>query len=213
MKSLRILDYDILLQDLGQGKGKVIIAGFDLNTSYYWGAMGENLEDFICSIDTSYWLNKLLPLNVDKPINSRKTFAAFRKQLKECLQDRVYPYGWWVEREFQAEMWEKVRDIQQSATEEYEFIDAICLLPEKLDYYLIADKYDRESFKEAIQNACSEPWYCTVKGESREERMLIKLHKALKKELKRTASGIAAVPRTSGEPARTPNSTSEDYAG
>jgi hypothetical protein len=184
MRKIRIREYDVILENLGEGQGKVIIASPYLNTSYYWGSMGGTLEEFICSIDLYYWSKNLLPRHVEEPLNVRKTFAAFRKQLKENLCDSLYSYGWWLEREFQSDMWGKVREMQESVDDVGDFIEAAFGLPKRMDYHLIADKYDAERFEEAIQNACSEPWYYAVRGQSREQGILTMLYTELRKILK-----------------------------
>lgn len=183
MKTLRIGEYDVILQNLGEHQGKIIIASPYLNTSYYWGAMGSSLEEFICSIDSYYWLNKLLPINTPTVLNVRKTFSAFRKHLfKEALAD----YPWYGFKEFYKGLREAINSIQSHSEGPNDFIENVHGLPNSLSYFDIGDRYARTKIEECIQGACSEPWHFIIEGESREQRQLLWIHKELKKALKKS---------------------------
>ena len=48
IKHLRIENTDIFLEDISEGKGKITVSDtWEYNYSYYWGAMGGNISEFI----------------------------------------------------------------------------------------------------------------------------------------------------------------------
>lgn len=184
MNKHTILEHDVILENLKPGQGKVIIAGPTLNTSYYWGSMGSSLEEFICSIDLGYWTKNLLPYDVERPVDTRKTFAAFRKQLKENLGYELIGYGWWKEMEFQEQMRKEIQKAQDSTEGDHSFMYILNSLPGKMPYSLIRDRYDQKVFEETIEMTCAEPWHYLVHGQSREEKILAEIYSVLRKRLK-----------------------------
>jgi len=63
MDHIRVGSADVMLQDFGKGKGKIVISD-DRNNytfSHIWNAMGENgLAEFLTKIDEDYFVGKFL---------------------------------------------------------------------------------------------------------------------------------------------------------
>jgi len=185
MEHIRIDYTDIILQEFGEGKGKVIISNDDYgyNFSYYWGAMGEDtsLKQFLQSIDTGYFVGKLCT-HTKGPMNERKTFVALRKYIQECFK---YELPWYDHMEFQKDFREKLREYQKTISSETEFIMGITSFCDSLNFYLIDDSKERERlenlFKDIFSNC--EPWSFIENDPHPEEVFLKKLHPKLKKAL------------------------------
>lgn len=184
METIKIGETDIILQELGPGQGKIIIAHPYYNFSYYWGSMGSSLKEFLMDIDEGYFINKLEPINAEKPLNVKRTFANFRKQLYHD-SDFGYNYPWYKEMEFQKELREEIKSTQDWVEDQYSFVDAMHRLPERISYYDIKNSSDRREVEDLIKSACCEPWLYIVLGESEEVRFLKRLFPKLKKEIKK----------------------------
>lgn len=169
---LRICDADILLDEIGPGQGKLIIASsYDHNFSYQWGAMGKDttLKKFIKSCDDDYLINCLN--RGDRGVfDGRKTMATVRGEYR-----REFPYKWYEFKEEQREVREIFREIEQ-CEDDREFIDLMQRLPDKI----ITDNYD---FTEALEQFVQESWHHIVTGPSQATMFLKKIIKELKKKL------------------------------
>lgn len=185
MITFRIDSADIILNDLGDGKGKIIISdtsyGYDF--SYFWGAMGNgSLADFLCRINSEYFTDKL-GTTAKGEINTKQTLAAIRKGLKE----HFYPsYPWYKNQEFQASLRASLKEMEEEGfvSPDHFFVCVDSMLG-RLDYYSL-ESYERDDVKEILERAVfSEPWHYLVYDEHFKNRYLMKLHKKLIKELKK----------------------------
>lgn len=184
MITFKIDSADIILNDLGGGQGKIIIAdtSWGYNFSYFWGAMGMDLIDFLIKINAGYFTGKLGP-TAQGDINVRKTMASVRKGLKEYFYSE---YPWYVEKEFQSELRYQLKEMEDEGFESVDhFISSINRFSDDLNYYLINDRHDRERIKKLIKDSLNEPWYFIVHDEHRQNIYLTKLHKKLVKVLKK----------------------------
>ena len=185
MENIRIGYTDIILQDFGDGKGKVIISdddyGYDF--SYYWGAMGKDtsLKQFLQQINTDYFVGKLSH-HIKGPINVRKTFTALRKHIQECFH---YELPWYEHMEFQKDFREKLKRFQKDVCSDTEFVTEIQNFHDCLDYYLIEDSAEEKRMEKLFEDIFSncEPWYFVEYDIHREDLFLTKLHPKLKKAL------------------------------
>lgn len=184
MKHLRIESADVILNDMGNGHGKIIISddNWGYNFSYYWGAMGNSLEDFLCKINTDYFIGKLGP-HENGPVNPKKTITNIRKALNEYLYSS---YPWYKYPEFSAEIRHELRRMSSRGFDSVDdFFYRMDDFIENLNYYLIDDKYDRESIESIMKDAInSELWYYIVYEPHREKLYLEQFHKKLKKAIK-----------------------------
>lgn len=185
MEHIRIDYTDIILQELGDGKGKIIISNDDYgyNFSYYWGAMGKDttIKQFIQQINSDYFVGKLSS-GKKGPMDVRKTFVNLRASIKEDFQ---YELKWYEHMEFQKDFREKLREFQQEVSCDHEFMQRINCFTDELDFYLIDDRGERERIEKLFKDifSQSEPWNFIEYETPREEIFLKKLHAKLKKVL------------------------------
>lgn len=184
MIRFKIDSVDVILEDFGDGKGKIIISdlNYGYNFSYYWGAMGDSLADFLVRINSDYFADKLGPYAAGE-INARKTLISIRKALKEYYYSE---FPWYVEKEFQQNLRDNLKELQDNGFVNVDhFMGQITRLIDNLDYYLISDRFDRERVKEAIKTALSEPWYFIYHEEHKQITYLKNFHVKLVKKLKK----------------------------
>jgi len=184
METLRIGTTDVILQDFEVGQGKLIISDDDYgyNFSYYWGSMGKDtdLSKFLTECNTSYFTMKLGPTD-SGPIDSKRTIRNVRTHIREemCL-------NWYEHMEFQKDMRERLKDFERKIYSQEHFVhEWDNFVKYSLDYYLIEDKYDRDSIEQEFNGIC-EPWHFIETEEHRENIWLNKFHKKLVKELKKS---------------------------
>ncbi len=184
MIAFKVNTADVILNDLGDGQGKIIISdgNWGYNFSYYWGAMGtRTLIDFLTNIGTDYFVGKLGP-NARGEINSKKTLTNIRKGIKEYFSSE---YPWYEEKEFQSDLRDRLKQIGREGFYSPEhFINVIQYLVDNLDYYTIDKKHVRENIESIFKGIFEEPWYYIVYDEHKEVTYLKKFHKQLIKELK-----------------------------
>lgn len=180
-ETLRIGSTDVILQDYEPGKGKIIISDDDYgyNFSYFWGAMGEgsNLRDFLCRINSSYFVGKL-SCRTQGDFDAKKTFTNIRKYIREEMS---YELPWYKHMNFQKDMREHLRDWERDCVNEHDFVGCWNdFMKYTLDYYLIEDKYDREHVEKSF-NGIEEPWSFIAYKTPREHIWLENFHKKLQK--------------------------------
>jgi hypothetical protein len=176
---LRIGYTDVILQNLGDGKGKIIISDdeFGYNFSNYWGAMGEGntLIKFLCEINSPYFVDKL-STRTNGDFDSKKTFTNVRKMIRE-------EFPWYFEPEFQKDLREKINQWESECYDERYFVDSWQhFFKYTVDYYIIEDVHHFSEVEGYLQGVC-EHWNYIALKEPRENIWLKKFHGKLKKEL------------------------------
>lgn len=179
---IKIGSTDIFLEELGAGKGKITVSDtYGHNYSSYWGSMRETLKNFICSINSSYFASNLLGAADNYEMDVKKTFASIRKYIAEELG-----LPWYKHMEFQKEMRETLncfkRECEDTNSQDYFVGNFFSSFVDRLNYYLIEDRYDRESIEKDFKGIC-EQWNFIETRPGREYVWLEKLHAKLKKEL------------------------------
>lgn len=183
MISFKIDSADVILNDLGSGQGKIIISdsNWGYNFSYFWGAMGGTLVDFLCRINSDYFTNKLGPTEQGE-INTKKTITSIRKAIREYFNSE---YPWYVEKDFQQNLRDELKKLESEGFYSVDhYFNSINRFIDNLNYYSINDKFDRENIESIIQSIFNEPWYYIVYDEHRQNVYLKEFHKKLVKELK-----------------------------
>lgn len=182
------IDYtDVILQDYGDGKGKIIISNDDrdYNLSYYWGSMGEgyDLSKFILKTNDGYLINKLGQRHDDGPIDIKKTMAAVRKYIKEDTEWRFY-----YSPEDDKYLRNALNDIQRYTHDSRDFVDRMTNLDNTMSYSGINDVYNRGKapFDGMIYALSTEPWHFIINEEPQVNawlgKFLPKVREFLKKE-------------------------------
>ena len=186
MNILRIDNVDVFLDNKEFGKGKITISdNYNHNFSYYWGAMGDTLEDFIIRINDDYFVGCLGVHGYGK-LNCKKTISELRKHLNETFYN-IYP--WYKHQEFQKDL--RV-NLTKLSKEEFSSDDGFYLrlknfLEYDIDFYLIEDYNDRKNVEKELKDAIlgAEFWHFFVYDEPQANVWLRKFHKKLVKELKK----------------------------
>ncbi|AGO47542.1 hypothetical protein Phi4:1_gp009 [Cellulophaga phage phi4:1] len=179
MEIIKIDNTDIFLEDLGEGRGKIIIANTQgYNFSYFWGSMGSNLKDFLLRINESYFLGKLSSSSQGN-FSGKKTVTAIRKTLRE---DFFEDLPWYKNLEAQKELREKLKHLE-GCDEPNSFIYECRSISET--YWDIDDKWECHSFTKSVDSLLEEPWHYFQYTESNEQIFLKKIFKELKKIIKK----------------------------
>ena len=174
---------DIFLDNYEIGQGKITISdtNYDYNYSKYWGSMGEKtLEEFITSINSDYFASKLMSGRNYQEINIKGTFTNIRKFIKEELG---LPY--FKHMEFQKDMRLVLKQFESEVIDDRSFVDWWkSSFIDRLDFYLIDDRFERTYIENSFNGIC-EHWNFIAMKPNREYNWLVKLHKDLKKVLKK----------------------------
>ncbi|MFA5067633.1 MAG: hypothetical protein WC466_06295 [Candidatus Izemoplasmatales bacterium] len=191
MEKIRIKKTDVIFDEKGDGKGKIIISDdkYGYNFSYYWGSMGKatTLKEFVRQIDTNYFVDKLSNRKTGN-LDIRKTFVNLRKYIKSSIQ---YDLQWYEHTEFQKDFRKKLRSLQNdsfSVKKPDDFIITnILSFHSVLNYDLILVESERDKIKLLFSSIFenSDPWLNFVYFQHAEELFLEKLHKQIKKSLKK----------------------------
>lgn len=182
MENFKIGDTDIILEDFGDGKGKIIIANiWGYNFSFFWGCMGSDLKKFLCGINVNYFVTKLSDPLDNGVIDAKKSVVNFRNHFKTEFK---HDLPWYKYLEAQKSMREELREIENDCKSEQEFVYLMDNLYKKIDCSSLNYKEEKE-FKNIIESACNEPWNFIIKGDSIKTKFLRKLFPKLQKELKR----------------------------
>lgn len=185
-KIIQIENTDIILQDYGHGKGKIIISDTDwgYDFSFYWGAMGKDttLAEFICHINWQYFVDKLSKRRKGD-FDSKGTFRNIRKYIREEISHEL---PWYKHMEFQKNMREELNIWQNECDSESTFINSwVYFFEHRLNYDLIEDEYDRKEIESHFKSI-QEYWNFIEYEIPRENIWLKHLHRKLKKHLQQT---------------------------
>ena len=176
MKKIVIDETDIILDDIGENQGKIIVSNHFVNASYYWGAMGMNLENFILKINEDYFVRNLC--------SNRLVFSA-KKSIQNVREEFKKEFPFYKHMEFQKELRAELKRIEKTCESEYQFVDEMQNLKYKVDFDLIKDKFDKE---EIINFLTFEPWHRIAKVLSPDAIFLQELLPKLKKEISKSLS-------------------------
>lgn len=171
---------NVILENLGKGQGRIIIVDFYYgNYSYYWGGMGsDSIQDFIISIEDSYFVDKLLGHKDYRVYDHKKTMKRIREAISEIIP-------WYHHMEFQKDMRYELRNFGPCDSDR-DFVDGFWRLIKDLPYYLADGRWgEGERFlRDEFEGYFSEPWNYIETGPSPERIKLIKFHKSLVNYLK-----------------------------
>lgn len=184
LTKITIDNVDVFLDEIGPNAGKITISdSYNHNYSYYWGAMGGTLANFITLMDPNYFANNLINYNNRNVFDAKKTFAVLRKFIKEELD-----LPWYKHQEFQKNLREVLNEFEN------EFLDGpsinyfvdnfYSMFINRLSYDLIGQGFERE-FLEKEFRTISEPWEFSATKESDDYIWLKKFHTKLKKSIKK----------------------------
>lgn len=184
-KTIKVTEFKIgetaiILENFDYGQGKITVKDYNHGVySHYWGAMGGTLEDFLLSINSDYFADKLLGRRNMHSFDAKKTFRNVRKFIREEIG-----LPWYKHLEFQEDLREKLNTFQSNCVEynsEHYFIDHFdWYLSKLLSFNRIEDRYDREDLETAFKEI-SEPWGFIETSESETTKWLKKLHTKIKK--------------------------------
>lgn len=154
---LRIGYTDVILQDYGLSKGKLIISddNYGYHFGYYWGAMGEtnNLSKFLQKLNPGYFVGKLSPFTKGD-IDVKKTMKAVRDWWKNESGIKWYQYL-----ELQKELRTEFKNIEETCSSEENFVNKINDIDKNINTLLFDFKGEYKDFKSAIKGLQSEPWW------------------------------------------------------
>lgn len=156
MELFRIDETDVILQDFEFGRGKIIISNSQHNVSYFWGAMGSTLTDFLTTINLDYFIGCLSDAMMSDPVCMKNTI----RNVRQAIRDEI-PLPWYKHLEFQKDMREILNRYVDNDyyTDEMAFINSFGKFHKKLNYHLIKDKYDRKDIEDMMEGLCDEPWH------------------------------------------------------
>ena len=182
MESIKIDDAEIILQELGEGKGKIIItASYGYNFSCFWGAMGGTLKEFLLNINESYFVQNLADINDTSVFDGKATITNVRRHIREEMS---YELPWYENMEAMKSLREELKKLEGCDDERY-FVQLMEAIPDKVDSYSIEDSYDRYEFINNLKSLChNEPWNFIAKKPSQKSLFLIRLFPKLQKKLK-----------------------------
>lgn len=167
----------IYLEDFGEGKGKIIVEGYNITRSHYWGSMGTDLKSFLKEINSGYFCNKVC---YDRyTFSGKATAKEIRRYIREDLN---YELPWYEYMSAQKELRRYIKDVEYMRSAE-EFIRHM----EWLDPYSMSidlEGYKEREFVDLVRDCLqSEPWNFIQEDYSNEYKYLTKVHKELKKNL------------------------------
>ena len=169
MEVIKIEYADIILDDQGEGRGKVTVSDTQFYTSsHYWGAMGMTLKEFIKKIGSDYFAGKMCSNAYQN--DSVKTVKNIRKYIREEMS---YDLPWYKFTEDQKELRRFLKELESRDC------NAIVVILFNIENYLI---YEDDEFITIIKDHLSvEPFHFIGQNLTPEYRYFEKLHKKLKK--------------------------------
>ncbi len=172
---IKINSADVILENFKVGQGKIIISDLQFGSwSFYWGAMGSSIEEFLTRIDNEYFANKLC----SKPttFDAKASVSNVRKHIRENIPHYSFMSA-------QKEMRIEIKKLEKINSEE-EFVSSMINLPESIMCYDLSYPEEKE-FKSLISDIfTNEPWFFIETKPSKEYNYLVELLKALKTKLK-----------------------------
>ncbi len=179
---IRIKETDVFFDNQGDGRGKLTLSNWRVSYSYYWGAMGSDLQSFITRINSDYFASKLLGTRNIYCFCPKKTMRNLRAFIKEEIP-------WYKHMGFQKDMREKINDYFSDCETSSDFVNSWNRFVDNLSYYEIDCRYDREEV-ESVFKDLSEPWYLIGETTSQEYNWLKDFHGELVNHLHSVKSWI-----------------------
>jgi hypothetical protein len=142
--------------------------------------MRSTIKEFLCSIDSSYFVNALKSPYDRGSFDAKTTLKAVRRYIRK---DMSYELPWYKFREAQKELRSEFKRIEKECEDEREFVDRMQRI--KDISFDIDDYWEEKYFKEALSGLCDEPWHFICKGDSYDTNYLKKLFPLIQKELKK----------------------------
>lgn len=172
----------VVLEDIDLNKGEItILDSKNGNYQMFWGAMGTDIKEFILSINSEYFSEKLLGFESSQEFDVNKTFKELRRFICEDLS-----LPWYKHMEFQKNLREKLNYFQKackSNNSEQFFVDNFNFyLTTMPDFYLIKDKWESQYLEEEFKSI-SEPWHFIHTKENEKSKWLKNIHMKIKKKL------------------------------
>jgi len=183
IEKITIDETEIFLDELGNNRGKITVSNiYGHNYSYFWGAMGGTLKNFILNIDSGYFASKLMGSESIYKMSVKKTFAEIRRFIREEIGLQFYHVP-----AFQKHMREVLNEFQRSM-EEQENKDLFVAYFDSwfinfLDFSLIEDRFERDRIEKEFKGIC-EVWNFIQDEPNERYKWLCKLHKQLQAAIK-----------------------------
>lgn len=182
IEKYKIGSTEVILEDISENVGKIIISNYNLAFSYCWGSMGSDLKSFLLRIDKYYFSNKLIGYNNDKKFCAKQTVKNIRKYIKTEMN---YDLPWYKFKEAQKSLREELRNIERYCENENQFVDWMCNIHNKIDMLDLTYKESNE-FEELIKSTLGcEPWHFISYSPSENVLFLQKLFPKLQNEIKK----------------------------
>lgn len=180
MEVLKIDQTDIILDDEGDGRGKITISNtYGYNYSTYWGSMGKRgLKEFLLGMNNDYFINRLV--SDTGVFCGKKSVKNVRRFIREEMS---YELPWYKFMKAQKELRERLKELE-SCDSDRDFVSAMSNLSGSL-YCLELSYDDEKEFNEILGVLETEPWHFIDYKPSNDviflERLFPKLQKKLKK--------------------------------
>lgn len=175
-KQLRIGSTDVILTDYEIGQGKIIISddNYGYNFSYYWGSMGSDLNIFLKEINSSYFVNKLGPIERGG-IDLKATMKNVRHYWKtEC------GISWYNYMDEQKTLRQELKIVETHSYDEQDFVRRMQSIDSA--FYFRPSMF-KSDFQEAVEQISCEPWHHIVCKEHPQNTWLEKFFVKLKQTL------------------------------
>lgn len=169
----------VILNDKSEGKGEIIVITNNFTRSFYWGAMGDPLKDFLKRIDSDYFAGKLCEKQ------SKFSIKLSVKEIRRYIREEMsYELPWYKYMEGQKELRRVLRELEkQTDMSEETFVQE--LLSIHNDVFIMDMKREEEKeFLEIVESIfVTEPWNFIQTDYSDEYKLLMTIHKDLIKKL------------------------------
>lgn len=174
MELIEIGNTDVILQDLGKGRGKIIISDTDRGSfSYYWGSMGTNLKEFIKGLNADYFCGKMCEV---QEFCSERTMHNVRELFEEGIEGNVFIME-------NPSLLEELNEAISGIDDCYDDRDAVNYMGGLIDGLLCygIDWEDEQDYKESLEEILyDEPWQHLGHRKSNDYLFLEQLLKDLK---------------------------------
>jgi hypothetical protein len=181
MEIIKIGSADIFIDVKGERQAKVTVSDTQFYSStYYWGSMGCGVNEFLTSINSGYFADKMC-----RDVYEFCPTKSVRNVRKYIREEMKYELPWYEFMSAQKELREKLKQIEQCCSQD-QFVNEMYEIHESL-FCFDLDFYETRDFKKLIQDHLTcEPWHFIGQTTTNEYRYFERLHGQLKKELKKS---------------------------